>query len=325
MSPSSPILWSTLLLISVAAAALVAGVGVALVNWRAERRRQRVVGRMSGGEEVEEGEAPVFREETEREGPLDKLAALSPRLGNLERLLQQAGLTWSGGQYLLYTLASAVSLGVVAHLFAGIPFLTLTVATFGASLPYLWVQRKKAKRLDAFEEQLPEANDLLARAIRAGHGISAGFEMVAEEMSEPIATEFRRVYEEQRFGLPLEESLRDMAERVDLVDVKMLVTAILIQRESGGNLAELLDNISTTVRERFKLQRQVKVHTAQGRLTGYLLAALPIVLLLLITMLNAEYIAPLFEKQLGRLLLVSAALLQITGFFVIRRIIRIDI
>jgi tight adherence protein B len=149
--------------------------------------------------------------------------------------------------------------------------------------------------------------------------------VVSEESPDPMGTEFRQIFDEQKFGLPLEDSLLGLADRIDMVDVRIFVTAILIQREVGGNLAEILDKISYTIRERFTLQRQIRVYTAQGRLTGYILAAMPILLGLAITALNPGYMAILFEEPMGKVLIAAAAVLQFLGFLLIRRIIDIEI
>jgi len=192
-------------------------------------------------------------------------------------------------------------------------------------LPNLYVRRRRTKRLNAFEELLPESIDLVGRALRAGHPLTAGFKMAADDGSEPVAGEFRRVFEEQRFGLPLQESLLGMADRVDLVDVRILVTAILIQREVGGNLAEILDNLAAVVRARFTIRRQLRVYTAQGRMTGYLLAALPLILFSILYMLNPSYMSILFTDPVGKLLILIAVSMQLVGFLWIRKIINIEI
>jgi tight adherence protein B len=195
----------------------------------------------------------------------------------------------------------------------------------GGVLPMMYVRRKRTKRLNAFEELLPEAIDLVGRALRAGHPLTAGFKMAADDGPEPVAGEFRRVFEEQRFGLPIQDSLLGMADRVNIVDVRILVTAILIQREVGGNLAEILDNLSAVVRARFTIRRQIRVYTAQGRMTGYLLSALPIILFSILYMLNAEYMSILFKDPIGQVLIVIALSMQFIGFLWIRKIIKIEI
>ncbi len=147
----------------------------------------------------------------------------------------------------------------------------------------------------------------MGRALRAGHPLTAGFKMAADDGSEPVSGEFRRVFEEQRFGLPLQDSLLGMADRVNLVDVRILVTAILIQREVGGNLAEILDNLAAVVRARFTIRRQLRVYTAQGRMTGYLLAALPLILFSLLYMLNPGYMSILFTDPIGKILILGGS------------------
>jgi tight adherence protein B len=200
------------------------------------------------------------------------------------------------------------------------------VATaLGATLPYLYVRRRRTKRFNAFEELLPEAIDLVGRALRAGHPLSAGFKMAADDGPEPVASEFRRVFEEQRFGLPVQDSLLSMADRVNLVDVRILVTAILIQREVGGNLAEILDNLAAVVRARFTIRRQIRVYTAQGRMTGYLLSALPLILFALLYTINAQYMSILFTDPIGKILVAVALSMQFIGFLWIRKIIKIEI
>jgi tight adherence protein B len=186
------------------------------------------------------------------------------------------------------------------------------------------IKRKAAKRIRLFEAQLPGAIDLIGRAIRAGHPLSAGLKMVADETTDPIAGEFRRVFEEQRFGLPFDDTLLGLADRVALVDVRILNTAILIQREVGGNLAEVLDNLAHTIRERFKLRRQLRVITAQGRISGYVLAVLPIALGVVIFLLNPSYMSTLFQAGIGRILVAGAIVLQVLGYFWIRKIVDID-
>ena len=201
----------------------------------------------------------------------------------------------------------------------------LIAAVVGASIPYMIVRHRRNKRMDTFEEMLPEAIDLLGRAIRAGHPLSAGLKMVADETAEPIQSEFRRTHEENRFGLPFDDALLAMADRVSIVDVRILVTAILIQREVGGNLAEVLDNLANVIRIRFTIRRQLRVYTAQGRFSGYVLAVLPIAVGAAIYNLNPSYIRLLFTDPFGKLMLMTAVVFQIVGFLWIRKIVDIEI
>jgi tight adherence protein B len=201
----------------------------------------------------------------------------------------------------------------------------LIAALLGAMLPYAVVRRRRTKRLYAFEEHLPEAIDLLSRAIRAGHPLTSGLKMVADETKEPISGEFRRTHEENRFGLPFEDALLAMADRVSIIDMRILTTAILIQREVGGNLAEVLDNLANVIRVRFTIRRQLRVYTAQGRFSGYVLAALPIAVGFAIYSLNPPYITLLFTDPMGKLLVLMAVIFQIVGFLWIRKIVNIEI
>ena len=155
------------------------------------------------------------------------------------------------------------------------PAIAWAALVIGAFLPYAFVSYRRQKRFEKIEELFPEAIDTLARAVRAGHAFTTALEMISNEVSEPLASEFRKLYEEQKFGMPVRDALMNLTERVPLVDIKFFVTAVMLQRETGGNLAEILDNLSYVIRERFKIQRQVRVHTAQGRLTMALLMAMP--------------------------------------------------
>jgi len=166
---------------------------------------------------------------------------------------------------------------------------------------------------------------MLGRAIRAGHPLSAGLKMVSDEAAEPVAGEFRRTHEEHRFGLAFEDAMLAMADRVGIVDVRILVTAILIQREVGGNLAEVLDNLASVIRARFTIRRQLRVYTAQGRFSGYVLAVLPIAVGAAIYSLNPPYIKLLFTDPMGKLLVMLAVIFQIVGFLWIRKIVNIEI
>src|SRR5215468_3514441 len=167
--------------------------------------------------------------------------------------------------------------------------------------------------------------DTLARAVRAGHAFTTALELIASEVSEPVAGEFRQLYEEQKFGLPVRDALMNLTQRVPLVDVKFFVTAVMLQRETGGNLAEILDNLSYVIRERFKIMRQVRVHTAQGRLTMLLLMGLPPTIVVTMQVLNPSFIHPLFADPIGHVLIVAGIVLQTVGYFVIRKVIQIQV
>jgi tight adherence protein B len=253
------------------------------------------------------------------------IAARVPVVQDVELMMEQAGMNSHAPMFLMSSLGISVGLGLaVLALTRWWPAAALA-AILGALMPYGVVRFKRNKRIGAFEEMLPEAIDLLARAIRAGHPLSAGMKMVADETKEPIQGEFRRTHEEHRFGLPFEDALLAMADRVSLIDVRILTTAILIQREVGGNLAEVLDNLANVIRVRFTIRRQLRVYTAQGRFSGYVLAALPIAVGLAIYSLNPPYMRLLFTDPMGKLMVLIALVFQILGYLWIRKIVNIEI
>jgi tight adherence protein B len=267
----------------------------------------------------------VFRSAVMQSPWLRPIISKVPQLRDAEFLLQQAGISWSLQTLFILSIGAALGIGSMTLIATrSIPVAIIATMT-SAMLPTMYVRRRRTKRLNAFEEFLPESIDLVGRALRAGHPLSAGFKMAADDGPEPVAEEFRRVFEEQRFGLPLQDSLLSLADRVNLVDVRILVTAILIQREVGGNLAEILDNLSAVVRARFTIRRQIRVYTAQGRMTGYLLSALPIIIFSILYMLNPQYMSILFTDPIGKILIIVAIVMQLMGFLWIRKIIKIEI
>ncbi len=191
-------------------------------------------------------------------------------------------------------------------------------------MKYLYLARKRAVRLRVFEEQFPEAIDLISRALRAGHAFTTGLSMVADEIPAPVGHEFRRLYDEQNFGMSLPDALRAMAHRVPVLDARFFVTAVLTQRESGGNLSEVLDNLASVMRERFKLKRQIRVISAHGRISAWVLSCLPPALAGVLFLLSPDFMRILWEDPLGVRLIVIAVTLQIVGTFVISRMVRIE-
>lgn len=287
---------------------------------RTRRRLDDVVGQAMAAQD-----ADLIRVEESDSGFLASLARVFPRLEGLRILLTQARVDLGVESFLALCVASAAG-AVLAAWLLGAPLLLAALAgSLGAALPYWWLSRRRKKRLRAFEEQLPEAIDLLTRAIRAGHPISSGMQMVADEAPPVVAEEFLQTFEQQRFGLPFEDAVMNLVDRVDSVDVRIFATALLIQRDVGGNLAEILDNLADTIRKRFFIRRQLRVYTAQGRLTGWVLALLPIAVGGIIHLLNDQYLSVLFDNPGGLMILASAVMLQIIGVLWIRSIINIDI
>lgn len=323
---------SGFLVAAAAFAAVVLGVLSLALLWEGVRRwgRQRAIAgelRRLSDQTVGLGASRGLLREKGDAGPawLEPLVLRLPHQHDLQHFLAQADVSWSVGTYMLLTVGLAAALGLALLAAFGGWLVPLAGIAAGALLPYLHVSLQRRKRYKAFEEHFAEAIDLLSRAIRAGHAFSTGLKVVAEEMPEPVASEFKQVYEEQKFGLPLSDSLFALSDRISLLDVRIFVTAVLIQLESGGNLAEILDNLSHIIRERFRFRRQLRTHTAHGRMTGGVLVAAPIVAGLGMWALNPEYMKPLLEEPLGRLMLASAVTLQLVGFLWIRRIMDVEV
>ena len=255
----------------------------------------------------------------------DTFLRRSERVSALQELLAQGNVNVRAGNFLMLCVASTLVLAAIAYFAGGTVLFAWAGALLGFFVPYAYASHMRTKRFQKFEEKFPEAIDTLARAVRAGHAFTTALEMIANEVSEPVAGEFRQLFEEQKFGLPVRDALLNLADRIPLVDVKFFVTAVMLQRETGGNLAEILDNLSYVIRERFKILRQVRVHTAQGRLTMMLLMALPPTVVVTMLILNKGFIQPLFTDPLGHALIVAGITLQTLGYFVIRRIIRIQV
>jgi tight adherence protein B len=271
-------------------------------------------------------DAPLLMQR--QEGPLpalDRLAGGTSAGAGLSRLIEQAGVRSTPSAVVVLSGASAVIAACAVGAFVPRPLVMVGAAAAGLAVPTLWLLRRRSVRLTRFEEQFPEALDLLSRAIRAGHAFQTAMGMVAEELPPPVGAEFRKTFDRQNFGMPLREALDEMSDRVDLLDVRFFVTAVAIQRETGGNLAEILDNLARVVRERFTIRRQVRVHTAHGRFTGYVLLALPAALAMALMFISPEHMKLLFEQRMGQMMVLSAMVLQTIGFIWIRQVIKIEV
>jgi len=268
----------------------------------------------------------VLRKELLSEIPFfNRILATMPGIGGLRLFLDQAAIKINVGNFLLIC-AAIGSFGLVAVLILDLPFyVCFAAALLMGAIPFLVTAIMRQKRFDKFEEQFPEAMDLLGRAVRAGHAFTTGFELIGKELPDPVGEEFRIAFQQQSLGLPLKEALGNLAIRMPLPDVRIFVSSLQIQRESGGNLGEILDTMSTIVRERFKLRRQVRIYTAEGRLSMYMLTAIPFVALIGLQILQPQYIAPLFTDPRGHMALAVAAILQVIGYIVLSRIIKIKI
>jgi tight adherence protein B len=250
-----------------------------------------------------------------------RFSSLAPK----QRQLRQAGLEWTIERYMLMRAVFAL-IGFFAALITFRSMILAAVAAVtGAMLPAMHVRRLRNRRIAMFEDQLPGAIDLMARAMRAGHPFVHSLEVVAQDAPEPLASEFRLAYDEHRFGMPLDEAMLRLSDRLELPDAQILITAILVQRDAGGNIAEVFGRLSALIRERSVLTRQVRIHTAEGRMSGYLLSALPIAVGLLFLLFNPNYIMTLARDPFGRLLLGIAVVLQLIGHFWIQKIVRVEV
>jgi tight adherence protein B len=304
--------------------------GYALVSrlpgYLAERRMDRRLQEVAMPIKAPAGEQTVVKHESAGPLPaLDRMAA-GTRAGSwLAQLIEQSGTRVTPSAVIIASVTLASLVGLLIAVSARFRLLALPAALFAGAVPFLWLKRRRTVRLKRFEEQFPEALDLLSRAIRAGHAFQTAMGMVAEELPEPVGPEFKKTFEQQNYGLPLRDALNAMPERIPLMDVHFFVTAVLIQRDTGGNLSEILDNLARVVRERFKILRQVRVHTAHGRMTGYVLLALPGALGVALSVINRGHMEPLFREHIGQLLLLGAVVMQAIGYFWIKQVVKIEV
>ena len=321
-----PVLIALLVFVTVALVVFVAGSLADQRNARARLIKDRLATVQKTPEREPDEELALLRDEQLSKIPaFDTLLRRSERVSAIQDALLQAGMKFRAGNFLLLCVLCGVVAGLATVLYTRNPAIAWAALIIGGFLPYSVVSYRRQKRFERFEELFPEAIDTLARAVRAGHAFTTAIEMIFNEIAEPLATEFRKLFEEQKFGMPVRDALMNLTERVPLVDVKFFVTAVMLQRETGGNLAEILDNLSYVIRERFKIQRQVRVHTAQGRLTMALLMAMPPTVVTILLVFSPDFVRPLFYDPIGHALLVLSIALQTVGYFVIRKIIKIQV
>jgi len=256
---------------------------------------------------------------------IDRLLNSLPFARKLELLLYQAGINWRVGTLVLLMVLSGAVFFLLCSTLLHRPLLGLVVGSITAFVPYWWVKGKKNKRMNQFSEELPDALDLMTSALRAGLSFPAALQLVAQESPEPLAQEFAVTFDEQNLGLDVKEALVNLTERVDSLDLKFFVTAVIIQRETGGNLAEIMESIARIIRERFKILGDVKARTAHGRLTGMILSVMPLALGVVFTMIAPNYMLTFFRDPVGQVMLMMCAGMQIMGFFWIRRVINIKV
>ena len=243
----------------------------------------------------------------------------------LRRVISQAGMRMRPGKLVLLGAVLAAVVFEGSRIVYDSPILTLILAVPTFFLPLGFVLFKRSRRLHAFESQFPDVIGLLCRSVRAGHSFTAGLETVAEDLSDPVAGEFRIAFDEQRFGLPIRDALLGLCDRIPLVDLRFFVIALLVQKETGGNLAEILDNLAHVIRERSRIRGEVRTRTAQGRLTAAILIFMPVGMLVLLKLLNPDYVNILLSDPLGQYMLAGGAILQVFGTLVLWKIVRIKV
>jgi tight adherence protein B len=261
--------------------------------------------------------------------PLDKqpgiLESLIRRFGDVDRLFAQADVQIAPSRMALICALLAGAAITAGWLYGLHPGLLPLIGTLSAAVPIVWLLQRRKRRLKAFGVQLPDALDMLARALRSGQSLNAGFHLVANEIAAPLGREFSRLYEEQNLGVNLEDSLDALTERIPNLDLRFFATAVVLQRQTGGDLAEILDKISRLIRERFQIWGQIQALTGEGRLSGIVLLALPVLLFFVMLRLNYDYVMVLFRDPMGKKMLLGAIVLQLVGAFFIRKIVNIKV
>jgi tight adherence protein B len=290
------------------------------------RRIEQRLRAMSAGSHDDAQGISILKERLLAETPsLNRLLLGVPRLHQMDRLLEQSGLSWSVAYFLVLTAIAAVA-GLLIGGFLGLNgWVIAALCVALAALPLLYVLGRKHKRLVQIDQQLPDALEMMSRALRAGHAFPSALKMVGDEMSDPIAAEFRIAFDEVNYGIALKDAMLNLATRVPITDFRYFVIAVLIQRETGGNLAELLDSIATIVRARHKLAGTIRVLSAEGRLSAWILCLLPFVLAFVISLLNRQFISVLWTDIAGIKLVLSAVALMVIGVLWMRSIIRIRV
>jgi len=305
-------------------------VGYAVSGWAQDREETKeALGRrlttMTGASVGPSSAALIKDRRLSRIGPLNALLQQLGFTKKLVRLIRQAGLQKRAGEVLLYMLLLAAAAFLLVTLFVGKMAFAMLAAVIGGLLPLMIVLRMRRKRLALFGEQLPDALDLIRAALQAGHGFLSALQVVAEEFPDPIASELTEVAEEIRLGLTVREALQHLTERMEDPNLPILATGVVITQEVGGNLAEVLDNISYTIRERFKLLREVRVLTAQGRLSGMVLTGLPFFVAVCLILFNPEYFKPMMESRTGLYMIGYGICSIVLGHVLIQRIVRIKV
>ena len=293
---------------------------------RRARLQQRLTEALLHSASAEDVEIQLARRELMSEIPLMNRVLLNMRIAaRLKLMLDQADLHITVTRLVMFSAMAAMLAGLAASMITISVVVIIVAALTACAVPFIHVWWKRRQRLNLFLEQLPDTLELMSRALQAGHAFTEALHMVTHEMPDPVAGEFRKTYEEQNLGLSIKLALENLAARVPLLDLRMCITAIMIQRETGGNLAEILEKVAHTIRERFRIMEDLKTLTTSSRMSAWILCGLPIFVALAVTVLNPDYMSVLWRDPRGHYLIAAAMTLQLTGMAIVRKILRIKI
>ncbi len=296
-----------------------------------DRVKARLLGtsrvKTAKGKKGASAEKQVILNRTDNKNQFAQAVVEKYQLGpKLNTLMEQAGLNWPPARVVNLSIMTFGSVLAIGWLFLPIPkLLTLVIALVASALPWLYVIRKRKARLHKFEELFPETLEFVSRSMRAGHAFSVSLEMIHREFPEPISSEFRRTFEEHNLGLPIEVALQKLAKRVPSLDVHFFVSAVLLQKRTGGNLAEILDKLAYVIRERFKLRGRIRAVSAHGKMTATALSLIPVAVAVLMFYTNPEYVKFFFTDDVGQIMLGSAVVLQLIGYGIMQKIVKIEV
>ena len=321
----TPILGIIIFLVLFAVLMMAVGLGSRFLELRGKKQMETILNPVS--QELMERETSILVTPTERD-TLDAFLERSALQGKIQTLLQQGGLQWAPSHLLLAMAAGGLAGGMLGFMLRPLGFVTASVLAFAFVLggaPLFYVRFKRTSRLKELEEQLPEALDFLARSMRAGHAFSISLEMIGTEMPDPLGQEFRALFAEHNLGAPIEVAMVNFGKRVPLLDVRLFISSVALQRQTGGNLSEVLTRLAFLIRERFRLKGQVKAASAHGRLTSMVLTILPIVMIFALSFVAPDYLPQMVKDDDGKYMIVAAVIFQILGYIIMRKIVNIKV
>ncbi len=318
---------SSVVIVFLVVLGLTAGLSLLLSRSLHQRDVDQLKDRVTGKSKTPKAlkQQQLIKEDTERKRLADLLLGGDVK-ERLRRYIEQGGLQWEPGRLVHLSLFMAlVGFNAFWYLVPNGKPISVVGLLAGAASPFVFIWQKRSKRMFKIEEQFPEALEFVARAMRAGHAFSVSLEMLHKEFSDPISAEFRRTFEEQNLGLPLEVALEKLGQRVPLIDIQFFVSAVLLQKRTGGNLAALLENLAYLIRERFKLRGQIRAISAHGRISGLVLSMIPMVVAIMMFYVNKDYIMFFMNDPVGRIMLFTCIALQLLAFVCIRKIVDIEV